>query len=150
MSTERSAPSQSIDPFVAALVEAGESWATVAAAAADSKLGTATLVLDVGDAISVTEHFVITNGNNFRQVKAIANEIEYQLKMVDGPAPIRTEGLDSLDWVLMDYGEFVVHIFSEEARGFYQLERLWKDCELVDWRALAGAPPEGAAFEAGE
>lgn len=141
MSTERSAPSQSIDPLVASLAGADEPWAVVAAAAADCKLGTATLVLDVGDAISVTEHFVITNGNNSRQVKAIANEIEYQLKMVEGPAPIRTEGLDSLDWVLMDYGEFVVHIFSEEARGFYQLERLWKDCELIDWRGLAGIDP---------
>lgn len=148
MSTEQSAPSQSTDPLVASLVEAGEPWALVAAAAADSKLGTATLVLDVGDAITVTEHFVITNGNNFRQVKAIANEIEYQLKLVDGPAPLRTEGLDSLDWVLMDYGEFVVHIFSEEARGFYQLERLWKDCETIDWRALAGVEQPNPAESA--
>ena len=107
----------------------------IAAAAADAKLGTATLILEVGDALAVTDHFVITNGSNSRQVRAIANEVEVQLKMVGGPSPIRTEGLESLDWVLIDYGDFVVHVFSEEARGYYQLERLWKDCPLLDWRS---------------
>jgi len=100
----------------------------------------ATLVLDVGDAIAVTEHFVISNGNNARQVKAIVNEVEYQITLAEGPKPLRIEGKESWDWVLMDYGEFVVHIFTEEARGFYQLERLWKDCEQVDWRSRAGVP----------
>lgn len=127
------------DPVVAALAEADEEWAVVAAAAADSKLGTATLVLDVGDALAVTGHFVITNGNNSRQVRAIANEVEHQVKIVGGPSPIRVEGLESLDWVLIDYGDFVVHVFSEEARGYYQLERLWKDCEQIDWRGLVPA-----------
>lgn len=124
------------DPVVAALAKADAEWAVVSAAAADSKLGTATLVLDVGDALAVTGHFVITNGNNSRQVRAIANEVEHQLKTVGGPSPIRIEGLESLDWVLIDYGDFVVHIFSEEARGYYQLERLWKDCEQIDWRGM--------------
>ena len=126
-----------IDPVVASLATAEAPWAAVAAAAAESKLGTATLVLDVGDAISVTEHFVITTGRNSRQVKAIVNEVEHQVKLVGGPKPIRIEGQESMDWVLMDYGEFVVHVFSEEAREFYQLERLWKDCEQIDWRGLA-------------
>lgn len=126
-----------IDPVVRALAAADAPMAAIAAAAAESKLGTATLVLDVGDAISVTDHFVISNGSNARQVKAIVNEIEHQLKLIGGPKPVRLEGLDSLDWVLMDYGEFVVHVFSEEARAYYQLERLWKDCDQLDWRALA-------------
>ena len=126
-----------IDPVVGALAKADAPWPAVAAAAADSKLGTATLVLDVGDAISVTDHFVITNGGNTRQVKAIVNEVEHQLTLVGGPKPLRIEGLEALDWVLMDFGEFVVHVFSEEARGYYQLERLWKDCEQLDWRSLA-------------
>lgn len=137
MSTETSAPSDHTDPVVAALAASGAPWSTVAAAAADSKLGTGTLILDVGDAISITEHFVITNANNSRQVKAIVDEVEYQLKLVGGPKPIRLEGLEARDWVLMDFGEFVVHVFTEEARGYYQLERLWKDCDQVDWRALA-------------
>ena len=124
------------DPVVAALAAAGEPWPAVAAAAADSKLGSATLIIEVGDAIAVTDHFVITNGNTARQVKAIVEEVEFQLKLVGGPAPVRIEGLESLDWVLMDYGEFVVHVFSADARAYYQLERLWKDCGLLDWRAL--------------
>ena len=132
-----------IDPAVASLAAKEAPWAAVAAAAAESNLGIATLVLDVGDAISVTEHFVITNGANNRQVKAIINQVEHQLKLVGGPMPVRLEGQQSMDWVLMDYGEFVVHVFSEEARGFYQLERLWKDCEQFDWRALAGIEPAG-------
>ncbi|MEM7092331.1 MAG: ribosome silencing factor [Actinomycetota bacterium] len=123
------------DPVVAALAEQQAPWSVVGAAAADSKLGTATLILDVGDAISVTDHFVVTNGSNSRQVKAIVDEVEHQIKLVGGPSPIRVEGLESLDWVLVDYGEFVVHVFSEEARGYYQLERLWKDCGQIDWRA---------------
>ena len=122
-----------IDPVVASLAAAEAPWAAVAAAAAESKLGTATLVLDVGDAIAVTEYFVITNGNNSRQVKAIVNEVEHQVKLVGGPKPIRLEGQQGMDWVLMDYGD----VFSEEARGFYQLERLWKDCDQLDWQALA-------------
>lgn len=123
-----------LNPDVAIGVEAGFDWPLVAAIAADSKLATAPVVLAVGDLISVTGHFVITNGSNSRQMKAIAQEIESQLKLASGPSPIRVEGKDSQDWVLLDYGSFVVHIFSEEARGYYQLERLWKDCEVVDWR----------------
>ena len=139
MSTESSAPVQRVDPAVAALAAVEAPWAAVAAAAAESKLGSGTLVLDVGDAIAVTEYFVITNGGSSRQVKAIVNEVEHQVKLVGGPKPVRIEGQQGMDWVLMDYGEFVVHVFSEEARGFYQLERLWKDCEQLDWQSLAEA-----------
>lgn len=136
MSNEQQSPKFFPEPAVAAVAEGKAPWAAVAAVAADAKLGSGTLVLDVGDTISVTEHFVITNGNNSRQVKAIADDVEHQVKLVGGPDPIRREGLETLDWVLMDYGEFVVHIFSPEARGFYQLERLWKDCDQLDWRSL--------------
>lgn len=130
-----------IDPAVQALVDVGAPWPAVAAAACESKLGIDTLVLDVGDALSVTDHFVITNGGSNRQVKAIVDEIEYQLKAVGGPAPVRIEGLESREWVLVDYAEFVVHIFSPDAREYYSLERLWKDCERLDWRALADLGP---------
>ncbi len=123
-----------LDPDVAALVAAGDPWPAVAAAAAEAKLGNDAVVLDVGDAISVTDHFVITNGASGRQVKAIVNEIEFQLKLAGGPVPVRIEGLDSTEWVLMDYATFVVHVFSSDARAYYQLERLWKDCKELDWR----------------
>lgn len=133
-STDSIRANTGLDPYVEKGVEAGFDWPVIAAIAADSKLATAPVVLDVGELISVTDHFVITNGANPRQIKAIAQEIELQLKLAQGPSPVRVEGKDSQDWVLLDYGFFIVHIFSEEARGFYQLERLWKDCEVVDWR----------------
>lgn len=134
-----------VDPGVRKLHEAGAPWPAIAAVAAESKVGVGTLVLDVGDAISVTDHFVITNGNGNRQVKAIVDEIEFQLKAIGGPTPVRIEGLDSLDWVLMDYAEFVVHVFSADARAFYQLERLWKDCDQLDWRNIVDLGPAYAA-----
>jgi ribosome-associated protein len=136
---QTSVPSHLPDATVAALAEAEAPWAAVAAAAADAKLGIDTVIIDVGDAISITEHFVITNATNSRQVRAIVNEVEHQLDLVGGPKPLRVEGLEGLEWVLLDYGSFVVHVFSEEARSFYQLERLWKDCDRLDWRALIHA-----------
>lgn len=137
MTNETISAAEIPDSAVLRLCELGAPWPTVAAAAADSKLGVATLVLDVGDQLAVTDHFVITNGNNHRQVKAIVDEVEHQLKLVGGPAPRRIEGLESLEWVLVDYGDFVVHVFSPDARQYYQLERLWKDCDRLDWRSLA-------------
>lgn len=123
-----------LDPEVAKARDAGLSWPAVAAVAADSKLATATIVIDVGDTLAVTDHFVVTNGKNPRQMRAISEDVEHQLKLAGGPSPVRVEGKESSDWILLDYGPFVVHIFSEEARGYYQLERLWKDCEVFDWR----------------
>jgi ribosome-associated protein len=90
-------------------------------------------VLTVGEVLAVTEHFVITHGRNTRQVKTIVDEVEHRVAEAGGPRPIRVEGLDDLSWVLMDYGDFVVHVFSEEARHFYELERLWADVPKVDW-----------------
>lgn len=109
-------------------------WALVAARAADDKLGTNTLVIDVGDVLAITEMFVLTTGNNPRQVKAIAEEVEHQVKERGGPKPARIEGLESLEWVLLDYGDFVVHVMHTDARDYYQLERLWKDQPQVAWQ----------------
>lgn len=115
-------------------------WVTRAAQAASGKTDDQTTVLDVGDVLSITSWFVITSGRNPRQVKTIAEEVERDLAEADGPRPIRTEGLDTLQWVLMDYGDFVVHIFHEEARRFYDLERLWGDVPRVEWRDAAQQP----------
>lgn len=109
-------------------------WVRVAAEAAASKTDAETVVLDVGDVLSIAGWFVITNGFNARQVRAIAEEVEDKVAEVGGPRPIRIEGLDSRRWVLMDYGDFVVHVFLDEVREFYDLERLWSDVERVDWR----------------
>ena len=116
-----------------ATIENTEHWAVEAARAADDKKGVDTVVLAVGSVLAITEHFVITHGTNSRQVRTIADEVEQRVSGAGGPKPIRIEGLDDLSWVLMDYGDFVVHVFSEDARHFYELERLWADVPKVDW-----------------
>lgn len=110
-------------------------WAIAAARAADDKQGRATLVLDVGDVLAITDHFVITSAGNTRQVATIAEEIEERVSAQGGPKPTRIEGLDDLHWVLLDYGSFVVHVFLEETRSYYELERLWSDVPRLEWRS---------------
>lgn len=110
-------------------------WVTLAAEAADAKTDDGTVVLDVGEVLAVTGWFVITSGRNARQVKALAEEVESRLSEAGGPKPLRVEGLDTAYWVLMDYGDFVVHVFLDEAREYYDLERLWRDVPVVDWRS---------------
>ncbi len=77
--------------------------------------------------MGITDFFVVTSGSNPRQVRAIAENIERELRAMAGIKPIRIEGLDSLSWVLMDFGGFVVHVFDQVARDYYNLERLWSD-----------------------
>ena len=95
------------------------------------------LVLDVGAVLVIAEYFVITSGGNPRQVRTIAEEVEKQIADAGGPRPRRIEGLQDLRWVLMDYGDLVVHVFMQEARDFYELERLWGDVPRVSWEAGA-------------
>jgi len=108
-------------------------WCDVVAQAAASKKGDDIVILDVGPVLAITDCFVITSAPNDRLVRAIAEEIERALKEVGGPAPRRTEGLREGEWVLLDYGDFVVHVFVEETRRFYDLERLWRDAPRVAW-----------------
>ena len=108
-------------------------WATVAARAAADKKGDDVVILAVGHVFPVTDAFVITSGANARQVRTIAEEVEDRVKEVGGPAPRHLEGLDDATWVLMDYGDFIVHVFVEEVRRFYDLERLWADAERWSW-----------------
>lgn len=105
----------------------------VAALAASTKTDEETVVLDVGDVLSITGWFVISGGRNDRQVRAVVAEVEDQVREQTGLKPVRVEGLDALAWVLIDYGSFVVHVLSEEARRYYDLERLWGDVPRVDW-----------------
>jgi ribosome-associated protein len=96
-------------------------------------------VLDVGPIIGITDVFVITSGRNVRQVRTIAEEIEKKLKEEGHPGPDRTEGLHDASWVLLDYGDFVVHVFLEETRAYYNLDRLWADAPQVAWEESAAA-----------
>src|SRR5438132_3857729 len=90
------------------------------------------VALDLRDIASFTEFFIIATGANQRQVQAIADEINVQLKKQLSTRPIRIEGYNSADWVLLDYGDFVVHIFNGESREFYDLARLWRDARRVE------------------
>ena len=108
-------------------------WVTTAARAASAKKAENTVVLDVSGVLSITDAFVITSGNNRRQVQTIAEEVEAQVKAIDGPSPIRVEGLTDAQWVLLDYGDFVVHVFLDEVRRYYDLERLWADAPVLEW-----------------
>src|SRR5690606_23632800 len=107
------------------------------ARAADAKQAADVVVLDVGDVLSITGWFVICSGANVRQVRTIGDAVEEAIGEMGGPKPLRVEGRDSLQWVLMDYGDFVVHVFAEDTRAFYDLERLWSDVPRVDWQLEA-------------
>lgn len=115
--------------------------ALAAASAAASKKGDDIILLDVGEIIGITDYFVIASGANDRQVKTIVDEVEEQLRDGEGTEPLRVEGGDERRWVLMDYGDFWVHVFLDETRTFYDLERLWADApreEYDDGEAAAG------------
>ena len=108
-------------------------WAITAARAADDKQARDVVVLEVADVLALCGWFVIASGGNDRQVKAICDEVELQVREAGGPKPKRIEGLQDRQWVLMDYGDVVVHVFQQEQRDFYDLERLWADVPRVDW-----------------
>ena len=113
----------------------------MAARAADEKNGEGTLVLQVGQILAITEAFVITSASNARLVRTIAEEVERAVKEAGGPGPLRTEGLDDARWVLLDYGDFVVHVFLADVRSYYDLERLWADAQKIRWET---SPPAAA------
>jgi ribosome-associated protein len=111
--------------------------------AASDKKGLELIVLDLRAIASFTDYFLIASGTNVRQVQAIADEIVEQLKK-QGTRAARVEGYTTAEWVLVDYGDFVVHVFEDKARKFYDLERLWRDATRV------ALPPELAGgFEQG-
>jgi ribosome-associated protein len=110
-----------------------EQWAKRAARAAVDKKAEDPVVLFVGDVLAITDYFVIVSGANSRQVRTIAEAVEEELTRDGGPKPLRIEGLDDLTWVLMDYGDLVVHVFLDETRRYYELERLWSDVPRVAW-----------------
>jgi ribosome-associated protein len=114
-------------------------WVLVAARAAAAKTDEPTVVLEVGEVLAITGWFVITGAGNSRLVRTLAEEVEEKVSEAAGPRPLRVEGLDSAQWVLLDYGDFIVHVFLDEAREFYDLERLWRDVPVVDWRTEEAA-----------
>lgn len=102
----------------------------IAALAADSKQGEDLVALDVSGPLPLTDVFLLVSGRNERNVQAIAGEIEDKL-IEAGAKPLRREGRVEGRWVLLDFGDIVVHVFHEEDRLYYSLERLWKDCPVI-------------------
>ena len=96
------------------------------------KKGVDIVALDLREIATFTEFFIIAGGTNQRQVQAIADEINEQLKKQIGTRAVRIEGYNSAEWVLLDYGDFIVHLFNGEARAFYDLARLWRDARRVE------------------
>lgn len=101
--------------------------AEVAAEAALAKKGTDVVILEVGEILGIIELFVVASASNVRQAKTIVDEVEKAVKESDGGKPRSVEGLADASWVLMDYGDVVVHVFLDETRAFYDLDRLWSD-----------------------
>ena len=110
--------------------------AGIAAHAADDKKGEDIVVLDVGEIISIVEAFVFVSAPNTRLVRTIVDEIELALKIADDEGPRSVEGLADATWVLMDYGDVIVHVFLSETRAFYDLDRLWADAPPVECTVL--------------
>jgi|ERR1043166_371477 ribosome-associated protein len=108
-------------------------WMALAAAA--EKKAIDTVVLDLREIASFTDYFVIASGTNERQVQAISDSVVDTLKQAGSPV-IRVEGYKTAEWILLDYGDFVMHIFGEKSRKFYDLERLWREAQRVE------LPPE--------
>lgn len=104
---------------------------TLAINAASDKQALDLAVLDLRKAGGFTDYFVICSGGNPRQIRAIADGVRDELAAV-GVKPAHVEGVDRSEWILLDYFDFIVHIFGKETRAFYGLERLWGNAELVD------------------
>jgi ribosome-associated protein len=98
--------------------------------AAESKQAKDIAVLDLRGITSFADYFVIATGANARQVQAISDEVGQQLKK-RGELPISLEGYNQAEWVLADYGDFLIHVFSPKAREYYDLERLWRNAKPV-------------------
>lgn len=112
----------------------------MALAAVTEKKAIDTVVLDLREIASFTDYFIIVSGTNERQVQAISDEVVDTLKKAGEPV-LRVEGYKTAEWILLDCGDFVVHIFGDKARKFYDLERLWRESKRV------ALPPEFAAAD---
>lgn len=107
----------------------------IALKAADEKKAVDPLVLDISEIASFATHFILCSGESSRQIQAIADGIELALKAA-GVRPLHIEGYENAEWVLLDYGDLVVHVFSPRARQYYDLERLWRDGKAIEIEKL--------------
>jgi ribosome-associated protein len=113
--------------------------ARVAIDAAAEKKGADLAILDVGDVLAIIDLFVLVSAANARQVRTIVDEVEKALTDHDASKPLSVEGLADASWVLLDYGDIVVHVFLDETRAYYDLDRLWGDVPRLDVPATQAA-----------
>jgi ribosome-associated protein len=118
----------------------GSDLAVLAARAADDKKATDIVVLDVGDVLAVAGYFVIASASNPRLVRTIVDAVEVAAKEQLGRSPVRTEGLREQQWILVDYGDVVVHVFHQDVREFYEIERLYRDVRRLGWESPTVRP----------
>lgn len=119
---------------------AAAALAVTAARAADDKKAENTIVLQVGNVLGITEYFVVTSASNRRLVRTIVDAVEEQVRAEHGRSPLRSEGVGEQQWVLIDYGDVVVHVFVDEVRAYYEIERLYRDVPRLEWRAAPSDP----------
>jgi len=110
-----------------------QALACIAARAADDKKADDTIVLEVGPLLAITDYFVIASASNRRLVRTIVDSVEEAVREQLGRTPLRIEGLSELQWVLVDYGDAVIHVFTDETRAYYEIERLYRDVPRIDW-----------------
>ena len=116
--------------------------ALAVARSADDKQGRNIVVLDVGPVLQITEFFVVIDAPNRRLVHTLVDGIEQSVRATTGRTPLRTEGLKEHQWVLVDYGDVVVHVFLDEVRRFYEIERLYRDVASIAWSPVQGGPTD--------
>jgi ribosome-associated protein len=128
-------------------VKSSKDWALIAAEAAAEKKAEDVLAINVAELLVVTDYFVIATGRTNIQVRAIADEVEEQLRSRGGIKPIGVEGADEAKWLLLDYGDLVVHVFQPQEREFYRLEKLWSDAPRLALPAGVANVSSSAAAE---
>jgi ribosome-associated protein len=121
-----------VDPTETSQIQTATPNWLVAVRAAESKKATDIKVLDLTGITSFADYFVICTGANQRQIQAISDEVNLQMKHQAGELPISVEGYTQAEWVLADYGDLLVHIFSPKSREYYDLERLWRSAKPVE------------------
>ncbi len=111
----------------------------IAIAAVENKKGIDIVVLDISSVATFADYFVLCTGDSSRQIQAIADEVEEKLA-ANGLKPSHVEGYANAEWILLDYLDLVIHVFSKQARAYYDLERLWRDAKTLDVRQLLSQP----------
>jgi ribosome-associated protein len=115
--------------------------AMTAARRADEKQGRNIVVLDVRSVLAITDYFVVVDAPNRRLVRTLVDDVEAGVREVTGRSPLRVEGEREQQWVLVDYGDVVVHVFLDEVRRFYEIERLYRDVPTIPWADVNGEQP---------